>query len=50
MTLAGVGAQALDLISCLNAPQAAGLVTRGGDDLVALRVKLDFTDFILVAL
>ena len=50
VTLAWVGSEALDLVARLGAPQAACLVTRSGDDLVALWVELDFTDFILVAL
>ena len=50
MALTRIGSQALDLISCLSAPQAASLITGSSDDLVALRVKLDFTDFVLVTL
>ena len=50
MTLARVGSQALNLIASLCVPQSACLVAGCRDNLVTLRVELDLTDFVLVAL
>ena len=50
VTFSWVGSEALNLIAGLSAPQSAGLVARCSNNLVALRIKLDLTDFVLVAL
>lgn len=50
MTLARVGAEALQLRTCLSRPDTASLVVTRRDHLVALRVKTDLTDLGLVPL
>ena len=50
VALPWVGSQALDFRACLCRPDPASLVATRRDDLVSLRVKRDFTDFIFVAL
>ena len=42
--------QHLKLVPRLRVPDAARLVAARGDDFVALRIELDFADFVLVAL
>lgn len=50
VTLTWVRTQALNFISSLGRPKPACLVTTRRDDLVALRVKRDLTNFVLVTL
>ena len=50
MTFTWIGSQALNLVPRLRRPKPARLVATRRDDLVALGVKRDFTDFVLVAL
>ena len=50
VTFSWVGSEALNFIAGLSAPQSASLVARCSNNLVALRIKLDLTDFVLVAL
>lgn len=50
MSLTWISPQALQLVARLYRPESAGLVTRGCHDYVALRVKLNFANFVLVAL
>ena len=45
-----VCAEALNFVAGLGGPQSARLVAARRDNLVSLRVKRDFTDFILMAL
>ena len=40
----------LNLIACVGAPDFASLVAARRDDLIALRIKLNLTDLVLVAL
>jgi len=45
-----VAGEALDLMASVSSPEFARLVDRSSDDSVSLRVELNFTDFILMAL
>ena len=42
--------QCLQLIACFGRPYLTSLVTRGGNNLVTLRIELNLTDLILVTL
>lgn len=50
MALSRVRSQTLNFISSFRRPESARLVATGSNNLVALGIKRDFTDFILVAL
>ena len=50
VTLAWVRSETLYFISSLRGPKSACFVRAGRNDLVSLRVKRDFTNFVLVSL